>query len=112
MNKLIAIAVAAATSMLPVFAFAGEVFGVVKGASGVVDGADVAANCGDQAYGPVKTEKKGSYRLVIGQTGKCTLTVTHDGKSATMNVVSFDDATQSDVVLAVGADGKLTAKRG
>jgi len=27
-------------------------------------------------------------------------------------VVSFDDATQSDVVLAVGADGKLTAKRG
>jgi hypothetical protein len=29
-----------------------------------------------------------------------------------MNVVSFDDATQSDVVLAVGADGKLTAKRG
>jgi hypothetical protein len=112
MNKLIAIAVAAATCMLPVFAFAGEVFGVVKGASGVVDGADVAANCGDQAYGPVKTDKKGSYRLVIGQTGKCTLTVTHDGKSATMNVVSFDDPTQSDVVLAVGADGKLTAKRG
>jgi len=29
-----------------------------------------------------------------------------------MNVVSFDDATQSDVVLTVGADGKLTAKRG
>jgi hypothetical protein len=112
MNKLIAIAVAAATSMLPVFAFAGEVFGVVKGAAGVVDGADVTAKCGDQAYGPVKTDKKGSYRLVLGQTGKCTLTVTHDGKSATMNVVSFDDATQSDVVLAVGADGKLTAKRG
>jgi hypothetical protein len=112
MNKLVAIDLAAATSMLPVFAFAGEVFGVLKGASGVVDGAEVAAKCGDQAYGPVKTDKKGSYRLVIGQTGKCTLTVTHDGKSATMNVVSFDDATQSDVVLAVGADGKLTAKRG
>ena len=112
MNKHIVIAVAAATSMLPVFAFAGEVFGVVKGASGAVDGAELAAKCGDQAYGPVKTDKKGSYRLVIGQTGKCALTVTHDGKSATMNVVSFDDPTQSDVVLAVGADGTLTAKRG
>jgi hypothetical protein len=110
MNKLIAIA--AAASMLPLAAHAGEVFGVVKQSSGVVEGADVAAKCGDKSYGPVKTDKKGSYRLAIAQTGKCELTVTHGGKSATMNVVSFDEATQSDVVLAVGADGTLTAKRG
>ena len=110
MNKLFAFAIA--TSLVSSAASAGEVFGTVKGASGVVKGAEVGAKCGDQADGPVKTDAKGSYRLVIGQTGKCTLTVTHDGKSATMNVVSFDDATQSDVVLAVGADGKLTAKRG
>ena len=111
MKKLIAFAVAA--SMAPVVASAGEVFGVVKDAAGpVIEGADVAAKCGDKAYGPVKTDKKGSYRLAITETGKCTLTVTRDGKSATMNVVSFDDATQSDVMLTVGADGKLTAKRG
>ena len=110
MNRLIAFALA--SSMFPAVAFAGEVFGIVKDTSGVVGGADVAAQCGDKSYGPVKTDKKGAYRLVIAQTGKCTLTVTHGGKSATMNVVSFDDATQSDVVLAVGADGKLTAKRG
>ena len=110
MNKLIAFAIA--TSLVSSAASAGEVFGTVKGASGVVKGAEVGAKCGDQAYGPVKTDKKGAYRLVIAQTGKCMLTVTQGGKSATMNVVSFDDATQSDVVLAVGADGKLTAKRG
>jgi len=111
MNKLVAFA--AVASMTPVLTFAGEVFGTVKGASGPVgEGAEVAAKCGDQAYGPVTTDKKSAYRLVVGQTGKCTLTVTHDGKSATMNVVSFDDATQTDVVLAVSADGKLTAKRG
>jgi hypothetical protein len=110
MNKLIA--VAATASMLPVATYAGEVFGVVKQSSGGVEGADIAASCGDKTYGPVKTDKKGSYRLAIAQTGKCTLTVTHDGKSATMNVVSFDDATQSDVVLTVGADGQMTAKRG
>ena len=110
MNKLIALALA--SSMVPTLACAGEVFGTVKNATGVVEGAAVAAKCGDAAYGPVKSDKKGSYRLTIAQTGKCTLTVTHGGKSATMNVVSFDDATQSDVVLTVGADGKLTAKRG
>jgi len=110
MNKLFAFAIA--TSLISSAAGAGEVFGTVKGASGVVDGAEVAAKCGDQAYGPVKTDKKGAYRLVIAQTGKCTLTVTHDGKSATLDVVSFEDAAQSDVALAVDAAGKLTAKRG
>ena len=78
----------------------------------LVEGADVTASCGDKTYGPVKSDKKGSYRLAIAQTGKCTLTVSHGGKSATMNVVSFDNATQTDVVLTVGADGNLTAKRG
>jgi len=111
MNKLLTLA--AVACLVPVGAGAGEVFGTVKAAAGPVgEGAEVAARCGDQTYGPVKTDKKGTYRLVISQTGKCELTVTHDGKSATMNVVSFEDATQSDVMLAVGADGKLTAKRG
>lgn len=110
MNKFITFA--ACASMVPAIASAGEVFGVIKQSSGVVEGADVAASCGGNAYGPVKTDKKGSYRLAITQTGKCELTVSHGGKSATMNVVSFDDATQTDVVLTVGADGKLTAKRG
>ena len=111
MNRLVAL-IAVAAGMVPVVASAGEVFGVVKQSSGVVEGADVAASCGDKTYGPVKTDKKGSYRLAIAQTGKCTLNIAHGGKSATMNVVSFDDATQTDVVLTVGADGKLTAKRG
>lgn len=99
--------------LAPAIAGAGEVFGTIKGPGGPVgEGAEVAAQCGDATFGPVKTDKKGAYRLVIGQTGKCTLSVTHEGKSATMSIVSFEDAAQSDVVLAVGADGKLTAKRG
>ena len=111
MNRLIAVSVAAC--LMPAVAGAGEVFGTIKGAGGPVgEGAEVTAKCGANAYGPAKTDKKGTYRLVINQTGKCTLTVTHDGKSATMDVVSFEDAAQSDVVLAVDAAGKLTAKRG
>jgi hypothetical protein len=110
MNRLLAVSVAAC--LMPAVAGAGEVFGTIKGAGGPVGGAEVTAKCGANAYGPAKTDKKGTYRLVINQTGKCTLTVTHDGKSATLDVVSFEDAAQSDVALAVDAAGKLTAKRG
>ena len=108
MNKLIAFAIA--TSLVSSAASAGEVFGTVKGASGVVKGAEVGAKCGDQAYGPVKTDAKGSYRLVIAQTGKCTLTVGYKGQTETIDVASYDDAAQADLVLE-SKDGKLTARR-
>lgn len=111
MNKLQLFALTAL--LAPAIAGAGEVFGTIRGASGPVGaGAEVSAKCGERSFGPVTTDTKGAYRLVIEQTGKCELTIKHDGKSATMNIVSFEDAAQSDVVLAVGADGKLTAKRG
>jgi hypothetical protein len=103
----------AAIILLPCAAQAGEVFGTVKTERGPVgEGAQVAAKCGDQVYGPATTDKRGSYRLVIEQTGKCTLSVTHGSKTATLDVVSFDSAAQTDVALKVDAAGKLTASRG
>jgi hypothetical protein len=48
----------------------------------------------------------------INQVGKCTLTITHGGKSATVDVVSFDNAAQADISLKLDAAGKLTATRG
>jgi hypothetical protein len=106
------IALAAFVTLLPALAHAGEVFGTIKGAAGPVgEGAQVAAQCGGNQYGPVTTDKKGTYRLVIGQVGKCTLTITHEGRSATVDVVSFDDAAQADIVLTVDG-GKLSARRG
>lgn len=106
------VTLAACMTLLPVLADAGEVFGTIKGAAGPVgEGAQVAAQCGSNAYGPVTTDRKGGYRLVIGQVGKCTLTITHEDRSATVDVVSFDDAAQADIVLTVDG-GKLTARRG
>lgn len=105
-------ALCATAALAPAAAFAGEVFGTIKGDKGPVgEGAEVAAKCGDASFGPVKTDKKGSYRLVIGAMGKCTLTVTQDGKSASLDVVSFESASQTDVVLKSDG-GKLTATRG
>jgi hypothetical protein len=58
----------------------------------------------------VKTDKSGSFHLVIAETGKCTLTINHKGQSATVDVASYDDAAQADLVLE-SKDGKLTARR-
>ena len=106
-------AIAALVICVPALASAGEVFGTIRTDKGPVgEGATVAAKCGASAFGPASTDKRGAYRLVIDQVGKCTLTITHDSKSATLEVVSFDSAAQADVVLMVDTAGKRTAARG
>jgi hypothetical protein len=99
--------------LLPLAAQAGEVFGTIMTDKGPVGaGAKVAATCGDTSYGPASTDNRGVYRIAIDQVGKCKLTVTHDARSATLDVVSFDNAAQTDIVLKLDAAGKLTASRG
>ena len=92
-------------------AFAGEIFGkVVFNGAAVGEAATVAVRCGDKTYPAVKTDRSGSYNLVVAETGKCTLTVTHQGKTATVDVASYDDAAQADIVLEL-KDGRLVARR-
>lgn len=96
---------------LPSLAAAGEVYGkITSNGVAVGEGTEIAAKCGAKAYPAVKTDKTGSYHLVIAESGKCTLTVTQKGLSANLDVVSFDDAAQADIVLET-KDGKLTARR-
>ena len=92
-------------------AFAGEILGkVTSGGASVGEGATVEAKCGDKAYPAVKTDKTGAYHLVVNETGKCMLTIGHKGQSASVEVVSYDDAAEADIVLEV-KEGKLTARR-
>jgi len=96
---------------LPTLASAGEVYGkVTLGGAAVGEGTEIAAKCGAKAYPAVKTDKTGSFHLVVAETGKCTLTVTQKGQSASLEVVSYDDGAQADIVLET-KDGKLTARR-
>ena len=96
---------------LPTLAAAGEVYGkITSGGAAVGEGTEVAAKCGAKAYPAVKTDKTGSFHLVVDETGKCTLTVTQKGLSASLEVVSYDDGAQADIVLE-SKDGKLTARR-
>lgn len=103
--------VLSAALALPVVAFAGEIYGkVTLNGAAVGEGATVAARCGAKAYPAVKTDRTGTYNLVVAETGKCTLTVTHQGKTAAVDVASYDDAAQADIVLEL-KDGQLTARR-
>jgi hypothetical protein len=109
MNKL-------ATSILallaiPTLASAGEVYGKISvGGAPVAEGTTVSAKCGEKSYAAVPTDKTGTYHIVLGETGKCTLTVTVKGQSAEVAVLSYDDAAQADLVVET-KDGKLTARR-
>ncbi len=96
---------------LPSLAAAGEVYGkITSGGAAVGEGTEISAKCGAKAYPAVKTDKAGSFHLVVAETGKCTLTVTQKGQSASVEVVSYDDGAQADIVLET-KDGKLSARR-
>lgn len=92
-------------------AFAGEIYGrVISGNAAAPAGTTVAAKCADADYPAKPIDAKGSYHIIAGKTGKCTLTITMKGQSATVEVVSYDDPVEADIVLDT-KDGKLSARR-
>ena len=102
---------AATMVAVPAPAWAGEVYGrITMGTTSVGDGASVAAQCGDRAYAAKPTDKSGTYHIILGESGKCTLTVSYNGQSAGLQMVSYEDAVQYDIVLEM-RDGKLAARR-
>jgi hypothetical protein len=104
------VSVLAILSLAATAAFAGEVYGKILEGSAPAADASVSAKCGAKAYPAVKTDKSGSYHLALAETGKCTMTISAKGQSATLEVVSYDDPAQVDVILET-KDGKLVAKR-
>ena len=94
-----------------VSASAGEVYGkIIEGASPVGEAASLEVKCGAKTYPAVKTDKTGSYRIVLAETGKCTMTVKYKEQSAAIDVASYDDAVQIDLAVEV-KDGKLAVRR-
>jgi hypothetical protein len=93
-------------------ALAGEIYGkVFRDNAPLAEGAaEVALKCGETSYPAVKTDKSGSYRLVAQRPGKCTLTVTQAGQTASLDVASYDEAVQVDLVLET-KDAKLAVRR-
>src|SRR5687768_1547521 len=76
----------------------GEVFGDVRVGEEYVKEAALELKCGDEVV-KGKTDASGSYRLTAKASGKCTIGVTHDGQTPTVDVVVFDKAARYRLVL-------------
>jgi hypothetical protein len=108
--KLTAISLSLLAS-LPSIATAGEIYGkITTSGAPVGEGTEVSAKCGARTYPATKTDKTGSYHLVIQESGKCTLSIAAKGGSTSVDVVSYDEAAQADIALEL-KDGKLSARR-
>jgi len=92
-------------------AAAGEIYGrIVEGGAPVGERATVQARCGQKTYPAVKTDKSGSYHLVVDESARCALTIKLGEQEASLDVVSYDEPVQIDVILET-KDGRLTARR-
>lgn len=100
------VALSFAVSAVP----AGELFGkIVEGTSSAGAGASLEVKCGEKSYA-AKTDKSGSYRMVVAENGKCSMTVTYKGQSGSLEFASYNDPVQVDLVVEV-KDGKLSVRR-
>jgi hypothetical protein len=92
-------------------ALAGELYGTITEAGKPVgEGVMVEARCGQTSYPGVKTDKSGTYHLVVQEKGKCTLTVKHKNQAPSIEVASYDEGVQVDLVLEQ-KDGSYALKR-
>ncbi len=109
MRKTLAVLVCTAVlGALP--AQAGEIYGkLTDGNAPVGEGVAVQVTCGGKTFGPAKTDKTGSYHLVAAD-GKCTLSVAYKNQSPSLEIVSYADGAQLDLVLEA-KDGKYTLRR-
>ncbi len=104
-------------------ASAGRIFGDVKIADKpapekmLITVQAVTAPAGDKKETPppapidsVTTDKVGSYKVVVKNEGKCTLTVYSGKKTATLEIFSYKEPTRYDLIVEE-KDGKLTVRR-
>ncbi len=92
-------------------ALAGEMYGTITEAGKPIgEGVAVEAKCPQGAYA-AKTDKSGTYHLVAKETGKCQLTVRYKNQSPAIEVASYDEGVQVDLILeAKGANYSLRRK--
>ena len=88
---------------LGLMAPAGEVFGDLRVGEDYVKEASLELKCGEEVV-KGKTDANGSYRLTAKANGKCSISVVHDGQTATVDVVLFDKAARYRLVLEKKGD--------
>ncbi len=91
-------------------AAAGEIFGTLsEGTKGIDAGVKVQISIAQKTY-QAETDKFGSYRVIVKETGKCTLTVYYEDQSPSFQLVSYDKARRYDLILET-KDGSYYLRR-
>ena len=98
-----------AAGLMAMSASFGEVFGDLRVGEEYVKEAALELKCGDEVV-KGKTDANGSYRLTAKANGKCTISVVHDGQTASVDVVLFEKAARYRLVLEK-KDDKWTLRR-
>src|SRR5262245_21570156 len=91
-------------AMLPVAAFAGNIFGSLSENRQPAKGVDVTVTCGSNQY-RARTDDDGSYNLRVDEPGRCTLSVDYKDQTPETEVFSYDKPTRYDFEL-VTTNGK------
>lgn len=79
----------------------GEIFGDLRVGDKYVPNAPIQLTCGADTV-KAATDKEGSFRITTAGSGKCTFTVTHEGKPVSIPVVVFDKPARYRLVLERG----------
>jgi len=87
----------------------GEIFGDLRLGDKYLAATKIELACGDQVAAGV-TDSVGTYRLAVKGSGKCTVKVTHDKQTASVDIVVFDKPSRYRFVLEL-KDGKYALKR-
>ena len=93
----------ATAGVLALTASFGEVFGDLRIGDDYVKEAALELKCGDEVV-KAKTDSTGSYRLAAKASGKCSISVTHEGHTASVDVVVFEKAQRYRLVLEKKGD--------
>jgi hypothetical protein len=108
MKSTVAVLLALALFAPPLLA--GEVFGTITdGKKPVAAGVKVEITAAGKSYS-AETDKFGSYRIIVKEKGKCTLTVHVQDQSPSADLFSYDKSTRYDWILGA-KDGKLILRR-
>jgi len=91
-------------------AMAGEVYGTItQGDKPVAAGVKVEISVAGKVY-EAETDKFGSYRVLVKEKGKGTITVRLNKEAVSAGLFSYDKATRYDWILQT-TDGALSLKR-
>jgi hypothetical protein len=96
--------------LFPSVALGGEIFGTIteEGRS-IGQGTKVEIVSSGNTYS-AETDKFGSYRIYVKETGRCVLKVQHGGQTPSIEISSYESSVRYDLALEK-KDGQYSLKR-